>query len=235
MATASERQAPMTASAATYLSALPDFLIRPRATLAPWLAEENPLPGAITVAGIMLGVGAGAAAALKLGQAIELSSIMFITAGTVAIWIVYGLFLHAFAYLAGARRGFRYTIAAYLYVIGFLQPVLVAILWAIAWVVPDAISYREITIGLGGSGAAGVLTAGNFISLEAAALYRVASGALILFYLAACLVPAQRIGALRASAAAIGSFLFFLVGFVVVNVVSQMGIDLGLFKRLAWG
>jgi hypothetical protein len=95
----------------------------------------------------------------------------------------------------GARRGFRYTIAAYLYVIGFLQPVLVAVLWAIVWLFPDAVSYREISIGLGGSGAAEVLATGNFFSLPAVALYRLASGVLILCYFAACLVPAQGIGA----------------------------------------
>jgi hypothetical protein len=223
------------AASAAQLSALADFLVHPRQTVTPWLAQSDPLPAAIKIAAVMLGIGASAAAALKVGKDIELSSIAFITVGTVAIWVLYGLFLHVCAYVAGARRGFRYTIAAYLYVIGFLQPVLVGVLWAIVWLFPDAISYREISIGLGGSGAAQVLTAGNFFSLPAVALYRLASGTVILFYFAACLAPAQGIGTMRSAVAAIISFAFFLIVFLVMSLASQLGLDFGLFKRLAFG
>lgn len=231
----SDEQSTIKKSTIGYLSALPEFLLHPRRTIAPWLDKENPITDAIKLAGAMLAIGAGAAAAIKLGHTIEASSISFITAGTVAIWMIYGLFLHVFAYIAGARRGFRYTVTAYLYVIGFLQPVLVAILWGIVWLLPGAVSYREITVGLGGSGAMGVLTSGNFVSADAAVIYRFLSGALILTYFAACLATAQRISLVRSSFAAIASCLFFFIVFLIMNLISQVGLDAGFFKRLSFG
>ena len=81
----------------------------------------------------------------------------------------------------------------------------------------------------------GVLTSGNFVSAPAVAIYRFLSGVLILTYFAVCLATAQRISLVRSSIAAVASCLFFLIVFLLMNLLSQVGLDYGFFKRLSFG
>ncbi len=231
----SEQQMGLSDAAVALLSQIPDFLLHPRRTTTPWLENPNPLPRALKTAGALLVVSAAALAALKLDEPVELSSVVFVATGTVTVWILYGMFLHVFAFLTGARKGVKYTVAAYLYVIAFLQPLFTAALWGIVWLVPGGVSQRDITLGLGGSGSARAIVSGQFLSLESAVIFRLVSGLLILFYFAAVLIPAQQISWFRSALASSLSFLFFLASLGVLTLLSQLGLDYGFLMRLLFG
>ena len=203
------------------LAVVPDFLLSPRAKFEERFERENPFADAVPFAAVMFVLPAAAGAALGLASSIDGSSIAYISVGIVTSWLIYGIFLHGFAFLLGARRGVRNTLAAYLYVIGMLQPVLVVLLWAITWIAPGAVSFREIT-SFGGSGAAAIVASGNYLSFGWSAMYRCVAGVLILGYFAIALVPAQRITLLRSSLASLGSFIFFLAVYLTLFAIGYL-------------
>ena len=211
----------ITAAIVERLAQLPEFLIRPGKSFAACFKAEDPFPNAVAFAAVMFSVGIAASAAVGIGSSIELSHVTILTVGSVALWVTYAIFLHGFAFVFGARRGIKLTITAYLYVMGFLQPVFVLVVYAITWIVPGAVTYGHIRRGLGGSGAAEVIASGNFLSFDANALYRVVSGFLILFYFAIGLAKAHHISVFRSFAASGASAVFFLISLVVIHVASR--------------
>jgi hypothetical protein len=204
-----------------HLALLPTVLLKPRSSFARLLASDRPLADAIPFALVLFVLSAAAGAALGLGSAIEASNVAYLAAGVVTAWVMYGIFLHGFAFVLGARRGMEYTIAAYLYVMAALQPVLVMVLSAVTWLAPGAVTMREIR-GLGGSGAGQAIAQGNFLDQGWDAAVRVLASLLILVYFGIALVPAQRISARRAILASALSFVFFLVIYLAISFVGAL-------------
>ena len=178
------------------LQQLPQFIIHPRATFSEVFKHQADFAAAVIFAAGMLFIGISVAFVLRITDKIEISSPAYIYVGTIVIWVMYAIFLHVFAYILGARRGIEYTIAAYLYVISFLQPVFVLVFFALTKIFQGTADYREITAKtLGGSGLARtiVLAKGKFLGSDVAFYYRLISGILILSYFAIALSQAQRI------------------------------------------
>jgi hypothetical protein len=159
---------------------------------------------------------------------------VFLTVGTVAMWLGYAMFLHVFLWLLGARRGLPYTVSAYLYVMGFLQPVFVWALFLVSVFVPDAVTHRTVEASFGGSGAASVFEQGRLFGGDAVAYFRLASGLLILGYFAVAAAAAHRIAVWRGIVASITSFLFFTVGFFLLYVLDSVA-GAGIITRLLRG
>ncbi|MFL6655050.1 MAG: hypothetical protein ACJ8KA_09670 [Sulfurifustis sp.] len=203
-----------------HLTRLPRFLIHPRATFADIFKSEPSLADAIVFAAVMTFIGIAVAFALKITAKIELSSIGFVYVGNVVLWIIYAVFMHGFAVLFGSERGIEYTIAAYLYAVGYLQPVLAILLFGLSQMTGTKVDYREIR-SLGGSGSALLLARGNFVPGNTVFLYRAIAGLLILIYFALALAEAQQIGLLRASLASAASLLCWFVFFAIVYLISK--------------
>jgi hypothetical protein len=210
------------------------FLLKPGQYLRTHTQGDPPLAHAVGSATVLFAAGLLAAIAIGAAQQADASSSVFLTVGTVAMWLGYAMFLHVFLWLLGARRGLPYTVSAYLYVMGFLQPVFVWALFLVSVFVPDAVTHRTVEASFGGSGAASVFAQGRLFGGDAVAYFRLASGLLILGYFAVAAAAAHRIAVWRGIVASIASFLFFTVGFFLLYVFDSVA-GAGIITRLLRG
>ncbi len=212
----------------------PRFLSRPRSYVLTRTQKGPPLGQALASATVLFVAGLVAALAIGAAQDAELSTAILLTVGTVTLWLGYAMFLHLFSWLLGARRGLAYTVSAYLYVMGFLQPVFAWALFLVSVFVPDAVAHQTIAAGLGGSMSANLLAEGRFFAADAVALFRGASGCLILAYFAIAVAAAHRLPVWRGIAASVASLLFFVFAFVLLYVVDASA-GVGIIQRLLRG
>jgi len=202
------------------LKELPQFLLAPARTYQERFASDSNLEAAILFAACMIFVGASTAYVLAAAGKVELSSLFFVYVGTVVLWIFYAMLMHGLALLAGATRGIQFTISAYLYVVGSLQPVLAVLLAGLSRVFQKKVEYRAIET-FGFSHVADVLAEGKFFSTSVTTAYRLISGTLIMVYFAIALMPAQHLSALSAASVAVGALFIFVVLGVTLFVVSK--------------
>jgi len=212
----------------------PQFLRRPRQYLLTRTQREAPLAHAMVTAVVLFAAGLVAALTIGAARGAEISSAVFLSVGTVALWLGYAFFLHGFLYLIGARRGVPYTFAAYLYVMGFLQPVFAAALFLVTAFFPDAVDHRTVSVGFGGSMGANLVAEGRWFGGEAVEYFRVATGSLILSYFAVASAAAHRIATWRGAAASVTSFAFFVVAFFLLYLADSFG-GSGVVARLLGG
>ncbi len=193
------------------LGRLLDILLHPRRSIREYAEAEAPLGDALVFAAVMLGIGSAMATVLGLAGSLGAASLAYQTVGMMAVWVLYALFLHGIAVLFGARAGARKTAVAYLYAVGALQPILVLLLVAIAWLVPEAVGYQEV-MRIGGMSGAASLVISEYVGLssEASAYYRAVGGVLIATYFSLGLAEAQRLSMVRAVFATLFSFAVFL-------------------------
>jgi hypothetical protein len=212
----------------------PQFLLRPRPYVLTRTQKGPPIEHALSSATVLFIAGLVAALAIGAAQDAELSTAVLLTIGTVTLWLGYAMFLHLFSWLLGARRGLAYTACAYLYVMGFLQPVFAWALFLVSVFLPDAVTHQTIAAGLGGSASANLLAEGRFFAADAVALFRAASGCLILGYFAVAVAAAHRIAIWRGIVASVASFTFFLFAFILLYAVDAAA-GLGIIQRLLRG
>ncbi len=201
------------------LTDLPKFLLHPRITLAPRLDELEPVKRALLFSMGMVAVSFACASVLKVTAGPELTNLAYTTAGTVVFWFIYAWFLHGFVYVFGGRRGASRTIASYLYIAGFLQPIVVVLLYALTWISTEPVVFEDLTIG-GGSGVALFMVTGAHLNGDIALAFRAIVGALILGFMAIVLPVAQSLSVVRSVFAVLTSFVFFLVGFMILLILS---------------
>jgi hypothetical protein len=215
------------------LTLLPEFLLHPARFISERFQDRAPLAQSISSALIFFVLGVAASVAIGIEKQADLSSALFLSIGTITLWMGYAIFLHVFAVGFGARRGFNFTIAAYLYLMGFLQPVFVVTLWLLTLFVPESVTHR--TIGaFGPSGFAHFVAAGRFFSEDLANIYRAVSSVLILTYFAITLSAAHKLRLWRGIAAAVLSFVFFYVVFEIAYLYSTV-FGNGVINRLYGG
>jgi len=212
----------------------PQFLLNPRQYVLTRTQREAPLAHALVSATVLFAAGLVVALTIGAAKGAEASSALFLTVGTVLMWLGYALFLHAFLFLFGARRGLPYTFAAYLYVMGFLQPVFAAALFLVSAFFPDAVDHRTVSVGFGGSMGANLVAQGRWFGGEAVEYFRVATGGLILAYFAVASAAAHRIAVWRGVAASVASFVFFVVAFFALYLADSFG-GSGVVARLLGG
>jgi TIR domain-containing protein len=212
----------------------PQFLRAPGQYVLTRTQREAPLGHALASSTVLFLLGLVAAIAIGAAQRAEPASAIFLALGTVTLWLGYAAFLHVFSWFLGARRGLPFTVTAYLYVMGFLQPVFAGMLFLVTVFVPGAVKYQAVTLGFGGSGAAVVVGQGRLFAHDASLLFRTASGMLILGYFAVAVAAAHRIKLWRGLTASALSFVFFLAGFGVLLLLDQL-LAIGIITRLAAG
>jgi hypothetical protein len=217
---------------------LPDFLVHPVRSFDQLFAAGADLKEAILFAAAMVFAGVAVSYVLNAARKIELSSVVYSYVGSVVLWMLYGLFLHVFVWLAGGHGGVRTTVAAYLYAMAILQPILPLVFFALGRVLQPKVERRSVwlTWTFGGSGAASGVYVGKkkFLTANVGVWFRLMSGVLILTYFAIAVACAHQMPLWRGALAALMSFVFFLVAFgaaaLVVKVVPAPGL-----KRLVEG
>lgn len=209
-----------------YLAQFPDFLVKPTRFFQARFERGSNLGDALLFAAIMAGIGFAVSVALRTGdKRLEVAATAWATLGNVTLWLMYAIFMHPFAFIAGARRGMTRTLAAYLYTISALQPVFIVALFAIQAVVPGAVQWQELKT-LGGSGAGQLIAEGNMLTDKAVTYYRAIGGIVILTYFAIGIAVGHRLAWWRCGLAVTGSLLFFVVGnFFVYLLASLTGLE----------
>lgn len=215
------------------LTLLPEFLLHPGRFISERFQARAPLAQSISSALILSVLGVAASVAIGVTKQADVSSALFLSIGTITLWMGYAIFLHVFALAFGARRGFNFTITAYLYLMGFLQPVFVVTLWLITLFIPGSVTDRTIGV-YGGSGFAHLIAKGRFFSEDAANIYRGVSSILILTYFAITLSAAHKLRLWRGIAAAVLSFAFFFVVFFIAYALNT-AFGNGVINRLYGG
>jgi hypothetical protein len=216
------------------LTDCPRFLARPRQYVLSRTQRDAPVGHALASSTILFLVGLVAAMAIGARQGAAPDSALFLSVGTPALWLGYAVFLHLFIWMLRARRGVAYTLASYLYVMGFLQPVFAGALFLVTAVFPDAVTYRTVTAGFGGSMGSAVVAGGRWFGGDASTWFRVASGGLILGYFAIAVAAAHRIALWRGILASVLSFVFFTVAFGLLLLADQV-FGTGVIMRLVKG
>jgi hypothetical protein len=194
--------------------AVPELWLHPRRTYQSLLAEPESLERGLAFAGLMFAVSFAAAAALGVPGRLELSAIAYLTLGTVVLWFAYAILMHAFVYLVGGRKGVRSTVAAYLFTIGAVQPLLVLLLATVLLAFPESVTMRDIS-SFGGSGSGRLMVKGRLLDGDVALLLRAVSGLLIAFYFAPAVAAAQALSLVRASSAVLLSLLFWIAFYAI--------------------
>ena len=214
------------------LTLLPKFLLHPARFISERFQDRAPLAQSISSALIFFGLGVAVSVAIGIEKQAEVSNALFLSIGRILLWMGYAIFLHVFAVVFGARRGLNFTIAAYVYLMGFLQPVFVVTLWLLTLLVPGSVTHRTIERVYGslfGPQFAHVVvnvTPERFFSENLVLIFRVVSGVLIMTYFAITLSAAHKLRLWRGIAAAVLSFAFFFVFFEIARVFSLLfGID----------
>jgi hypothetical protein len=201
--------------------AVPEIWLHPRRTYQGLLTEPAALERGLAFAGLMFAVSFAAAAAFGVPGRLEFSAIAYLTLGAVVLWFAYAVFMHAFVYLVGGRNGIRSTVAAYLFAVGAVQPLLVLLLGAVLLAFPESVNMRDIS-SLGGSGSGGLLASGRLLEGDVALTLRAVSGLLIAFYFAPAAAAAHSVSLARASLAVLLSFLFWLAFYVIGGLAAAL-------------